>query len=94
MLKRTCVLIFALLLHASPPSRRVACSSPAIPPPATTAPSARRAQGWGMQLQSFLDPAAWQVRNHAQSGRSSRSFIDEGWLDGDREGPARAATCC
>lgn len=37
-------------------------------------------QGWGMQLQSFLDPAAWQVRNHAQSGRSSRSFIDEGWL--------------
>jgi lysophospholipase L1-like esterase/mannose-6-phosphate isomerase-like protein (cupin superfamily) len=38
-------------------------------------------QGWGMQLQSFLDPAAWQVRNHAQSGRSSRSFIDEGWLE-------------
>ena len=37
-------------------------------------------QGWGMQLQSFLDPAAWQVRNHAQSGRSARSFIDEGWL--------------
>ena len=37
-------------------------------------------QGWGMQLQSFLDPAAWQVNNHAQSGRSSRSFIDEGWL--------------
>ena len=38
-------------------------------------------QGWGMQLQSFLDPAAWQVRNHAQSGRSSRSFIEEGWLE-------------
>ena len=37
-------------------------------------------QGWGMQLQSFLDPATWQVRNHAQSGRSARSFIDEGWL--------------
>ena len=37
-------------------------------------------QGWGMQLQSFLDPAAWQVRNHAQSGRSARSFIEEGWL--------------
>jgi lysophospholipase L1-like esterase/mannose-6-phosphate isomerase-like protein (cupin superfamily) len=37
-------------------------------------------QGWGMQLQSFLDPAVWQVRNHAQSGRSSRSFIEEGWL--------------
>ncbi len=39
-------------------------------------------QGWGQQLQSFLDPAAWQVRNHAQSGRSSRSFIEQGWLDG------------
>jgi lysophospholipase L1-like esterase/quercetin dioxygenase-like cupin family protein len=37
-------------------------------------------QGWGMQLQSFFDPAVWQVKNHAQSGRSSRSFIDEGWL--------------
>ncbi|MFT4180181.1 MAG: rhamnogalacturonan acetylesterase [Thermomonas sp.] len=37
-------------------------------------------QGWGMQLQPYLDPAAWQVRNHAQSGRSSRSFIAEGWL--------------
>ena len=39
-------------------------------------------QGWGQQLQSFLDPAAWQVHNHAQSGRSSRSFIEQGWLDG------------
>lgn len=37
-------------------------------------------QGWGMQLQSYLAPAAWQVRNHAQSGRSARSFIAEGWL--------------
>ncbi len=37
-------------------------------------------EGWGMRLQSFLDPAAWTVRNHAQSGRSARSFIEEGWL--------------
>ena len=37
-------------------------------------------EGWGMQLQSFLDSTAWRVRNHAQSGRSSRSFIEEGWL--------------
>ena len=37
-------------------------------------------EGWGMQLQSFLAPDAWQVRNHAQSGRSARSFIEEGWL--------------
>jgi lysophospholipase L1-like esterase/mannose-6-phosphate isomerase-like protein (cupin superfamily) len=43
-------------------------------------------QGWGQPLQGFLDPAAWQVRNHAQSGRSSRSFIEQGWLDGiDKE---------
>jgi len=37
-------------------------------------------EGWGMRLQSYLDPRAWEVRNHAQSGRSSRSFIEEGWL--------------
>lgn len=39
-------------------------------------------QGWGMQLPSFLDAKAWSVRNHAQSGRSARSFIEQGWLDG------------
>jgi lysophospholipase L1-like esterase/quercetin dioxygenase-like cupin family protein len=37
--------------------------------------------GWGQALPSFLD-RSWEVRNHAQSGRSSRSFIDQGWLDG------------
>lgn len=37
-------------------------------------------QGWGMQLQAWLDASHWQVRNHAQSGRSARSFIEEGWL--------------
>jgi len=37
-------------------------------------------EGWGMRLQSYLDPKAYEVRNHAQSGRSSRSFIEEGWL--------------
>jgi lysophospholipase L1-like esterase len=35
-----------------------------------------------MALQSFLDPSAWEVRNHAQSGRSARSFIEQGWLAG------------
>jgi lysophospholipase L1-like esterase/quercetin dioxygenase-like cupin family protein len=39
-------------------------------------------QGWGMQLPSFLDAKTWSVRNHAQSGRSARSFIEQGWLDG------------
>ena len=39
-------------------------------------------EGWGQQLQSFLDEDAYVVRNHAQSGRSSRSFVAEGWFDG------------
>lgn len=37
--------------------------------------------GWGQQLQGFLDPAAFEVRNHAMGGRSSRSFIEEGRLE-------------
>ncbi len=36
--------------------------------------------GWGQQLQSFLDPAYYEVRNHAIGGRSARSFIEEGRL--------------
>lgn len=36
--------------------------------------------GWGQALQGFLDPAAFEVRNHARSGRSARSFEEEGWL--------------
>lgn len=38
--------------------------------------------GWGQVLQEFLDPLQFEVHNHAQSGRSSRSFIEQGWLDG------------
>ncbi len=37
--------------------------------------------GWGQALQDWLDPAAWEVRNHAKGGRSARSFIEEGRLD-------------
>jgi len=37
--------------------------------------------GWGQALQSYLDPAGWEVRNHAKGGRSSRSFIDEKRLE-------------
>ncbi len=37
-------------------------------------------QGWGMQLQPYLADGV-EVRNHAQSGRSARSFIEQGWLD-------------
>lgn len=36
-------------------------------------------QGWGEFLGSWLD-AGFVVRNHARSGRSSRSFIEQGWL--------------
>lgn len=39
-------------------------------------------EGWGMRLQPLLDPAVWEVRNRARSGRSARSFIQEGWLEG------------
>ena len=38
-------------------------------------------EGWGQVLHSYLDKT-WEVRNHAQSGRSARSFIEQGWLDG------------
>ncbi len=38
-------------------------------------------EGWGMRLQPYLADG-WEVRNHAQSGRSARSFIEQGWLDG------------
>ncbi|TDK27183.1 cupin domain-containing protein [Luteimonas aestuarii] len=38
-------------------------------------------EGWGMRLQPYLADG-WEVRNHAQSGRSARSFIEQGWLEG------------
>jgi lysophospholipase L1-like esterase/mannose-6-phosphate isomerase-like protein (cupin superfamily) len=37
--------------------------------------------GWGQQLQGFLDPARFEVRNHAIGGRSARSFIEQGRLE-------------
>jgi lysophospholipase L1-like esterase/quercetin dioxygenase-like cupin family protein len=36
--------------------------------------------GWGMALPSFLGPR-WEVRNEAISGRSARSFVEQGALD-------------
>lgn len=36
-------------------------------------------RGWGQELPGYLD-AAVEVRNRAQSGRSSRSFIQQGWI--------------
>lgn len=80
------ILLFVLAALLAMPCATVAAQSPkrvVIVGDSTASeygPERAPRQGWGMQLQSFLDPAAWQVRNHAQSGRSSRSFIDEGWL--------------
>lgn len=38
-------------------------------------------QGWGEALGSYFGDGI-VVRNHARSGRSARSFIEQGWLDG------------
>lgn len=47
---------------------------------ASTYPAARwPRRGWGQELPGFLD-ASVEVSNRAQSGRSSRSFIEQGWL--------------
>jgi len=45
------------------------------------APERAPQTGWGQALQSWFDPAQWEVHNHAKAGRSARSFIDEGRLD-------------
>ena len=55
----------------------IAGDSTASAYPATRAPR----EGWGMQLHRYLADGV-EVRNHAQSGRSARSFIEQGWLDG------------
>jgi lysophospholipase L1-like esterase/mannose-6-phosphate isomerase-like protein (cupin superfamily) len=36
-------------------------------------------RGWGQELPGWFD-ASVEVRNRAQSGRSSRSFIEQGWI--------------
>ena len=38
-------------------------------------------EGWGQQFAPWV-AEGWEVRNHAQSGRSARSFVEQGWLDG------------
>lgn len=69
----------ALVAAADAAPRRVfiAGDSTAADYPPERAPQ----QGWGARLQDFLDPAAWEVRNHAVNGRSARSFIEEGRLE-------------
>lgn len=78
---RPLLLVFGLLVctivQATPHQVFIASDSTAAEYGPERAPQA----GWGQMLQSYLDPAKWQVRNHARGGRSARSFIDEGRLD-------------
>lgn len=82
---RSLCCILALMMHttlaiaAGPAPGRVfiAGDSTASEYPVERAPRT----GWGMRLQPWLE-AGWEVRNHAQSGRSARSFIEQGWLEG------------
>ncbi len=67
----------ATAAHAAPQRVFIAGDSTAAEYGPERAPQA----GWGQALQSYLDPAAWVVRNHAKGGRSARSFIEEKRLD-------------
>lgn len=70
-------LLFAPVAHAAPQRVFIAGDSTAAAYGPERAPQA----GWGQALQGYLDPARWDVRNHAKGGRSTRSFIAEGRLD-------------
>ena len=41
-------------------------------------PERRPETGWGELLQQYFDPARVKIDNHAQNGRSTKSFISEG----------------
>lgn len=74
------VAAFAMLGASAVPAQQrvfIAGDSTASAYPAERAPR----EGWGMRLQPYLTEG-WEVRNHARSGRSARSFIEQGWLDG------------
>src|SRR6266850_3292659 len=34
--------------------------------------------GWGEMLQQYFDPSRVRIENHAQNGRSTKTFISEG----------------
>jgi len=72
-----CLLFFTNGAYAAPHRIFIAGDSTAAEYGPERAPQA----GWGQALQSYLDPAAWEVRNHAKGGRSARSFIEEKRLD-------------
>ena len=41
-------------------------------------PEKRPETGWGEMLQQYFDPSKVEVENHAQNGRSTKTFISEG----------------
>src|ERR1041384_5483180 len=41
-------------------------------------PEKRPETGWGEMLQQYFDPARVRIENHAQNGRSTKTFISEG----------------
>lgn len=71
------LLLSSTAAHAAPVRLFIAGDSTAAEYGPDRAPQA----GWGQMLQSYLDPARFEVHNHAKGGRSTRSFIDEGRLD-------------
>lgn len=71
------LLLSSTAAHAAPVRLFIAGDSTAAEYGPERAPQA----GWGQTLQSYLDPARFEVHNHAKGGRSTRSFIDEGRLD-------------
>ncbi len=77
------LLLSAAAATAAEPTRRVFIAGDSTA--SAYGPERAPREGWGQALGSYLD-TTWDVRNHAQSGRSARSFIDQGWLDGiDKE---------
>lgn len=73
------VLLLPVFAHAKEPVRQVFIAGDSTA--SEYGPERAPRQGWGQQLQTYLD-AGFVVRNHAKSGRSARSFIGEGWLEG------------
>ncbi|GAB3511366.1 GDSL-type esterase/lipase family protein [Pseudoxanthomonas daejeonensis] len=84
MIVRLLPLVFLLAGLAAPAAADAAPRRVFIAGDSTAAeygPERAPRNGWGQQLQGFLDPAYFEVRNHAIGGRSSRSFIEEGRLE-------------
>lgn len=82
MLKLTFVLVISLMAlqaTAAEPVRRAFIAGDSTA--SAYGPERAPRTGWGQVLDTYLDES-WEVRNHAQSGRSSRSFVEEGWFDG------------